>query len=660
MEKPQATNTTTITNSNINNKQRKKKKASDPNTLFVKFTPPSPYITRHHLSNYFSNWGPVNKCSVIRNKSAGGGNNKAQEEGDGGDKQETENQDRGTKGYGFIRFVNVDDAISAATAIKEQNSSQLKMGMTVDGILYKIHAERAVDAAAVNNNNVQKKERSSKDTDKKKEEINKVTPPPPSNNKSTTPTLTKEEEQTKYKTESKRKRTSRVIIRNLSFYANQSNITQVMEDLFGPVSVVDLPLVPNNNNTTNNNTSRGALTRHRGFAFVTFTNLNAAKMAVEYDKEIRIKNRVVAVDFSISKVEHQRLLREEKDGKNKEESSSDGSSSDSDNESGSEEEGSDGEESNGDDDSSDDDSSSSSEEESDSESDSEDEKKDSDDDKKNLEQDTEEEDKPPPEDQFTTSNESKRTLFLRNIPFDATRHDIFELFRKFGRIEGVYLVKDKVTGVFKGTAFVRFENEEGCMNAMDEATGGGGDNGDGTSQFVSSKNMTMSGESESSSLTLKGRTILLDLAVDRTTASSLAIQRDEDGKPIKKMVGKDKRNLYLKNEGRVSSSTDSGHAQEASAKHGGLWEGLPMSDRAKRERAFADKSTKLRSPLFFINPNRISIRNLNKEVNESQLKSLGKFLFYCSMNILTFDAQTANIISSQPTTPLIVTQYLVH
>ena len=625
MEKPQ-----TITSNS--NKQRKKKKTSDPNTLFVKFTPPSPYITRHHLSNYFSNWGPVNKCSVIRNK-ASTSNNKAQEEGDGGDdKRETENQDRGTKGYGFIRFVNVDDAISAATAIKEQNSNSsqsLKKGMTVDGILYKIHAERAVDAAVTNNNNnvQKKKENSSNDTEKSKEERNKVTPPPSSssNNSSTpqTKSLTKEEEQTKYKTESKRKRTSRVIIRNLSFYANQSNIIQVMEDLFGPVSVVDLPLVPNNTTTNNNNTSsRGALTRHRGFAFVTFTNLNAAKMAVEYDKEIRIKNRVVAVDFSISKIEHQRLLREEKDGKNKKEESSESDSE-------SEEEGSDGEErdageSNSD--SSDDDSSSSSEEESDSESDSEDEEKDGDDDKEDVEEDTEEDDKPPPEDQFTTSNESKRTLFLRNIPFDATRHDIFELFRKFGRIEGVYLVKDKVTGVFKGTAFVRFENEEGCMNAMDEATGsGGGDNGDGTSQFVSSKNMTMSGESESSSLTLKGRTILLDLAVDRTTASSLAIQRDEDGKPIKKMVGKDKRNLYLKNEGRVSSSTDSGHAQEASAKHGGLWEDLPMSDRAKRERAFADKSTKLRSPLFFINPNRISIRNLNKDVNESQLKSLGKF-----------------------------------
>ena len=617
MEKPQA------------NKQRKKKKTSDPNTLFVKFTPPSPYITRHHLSNYFSNWGPVNKCSVIRNKSKplASNNDNGDKDGstaqEGEDKREVENQgDRGTKGYGFIRFVNVDDAISAATAIKEQNSnSQLKKGMTVDGILYKIVAERAVDAVN-NTQNVQKKENSSNDTEEK-EEINKVTPP--QSNNSTPTTLTKEEELSKYKTESKRKRTSRVIIRNLSFYANQSNIIQVMENLFGPVSVVDLPLVPNN--TTSNTTSSGqgdkdssnirrGVTRHRGFAFVTFTNSNAARMAVEYDKEIRIKNRVVAIDFSISKVEHQRLLREEKDGKKKEEESSDSDSESS-------EEGSDGESNS--DSSSDSDDSIGSEEESegDSESDSEDEEKDSDDDKKDVEQDTEEVDKPPPEDQFTTSNESKRTLFLRNIPFDATRHDVFELFRKFGRIEGVYLVKDKITGVFKGTAFVRFENEEGCMNALDEATGGGQMNS--TSQFVSSKNMTMSGESESSSLTLKGRTILLDLAVDRTTASSLAIQRDEDGKPIKKMVGKDKRNLYLKNEGRVSSSTDSGHAQEASAKHGGLWEDLPMSDRAKRERAFADKSTKLRSSLFFINPNRISIRNLNKEVNESQLKSLGKF-----------------------------------
>jgi len=102
----------------------------------------------------------------------------------------------------------------------------------------------------------------------------------------------------------------------------------------------------------------------------------------------------------------------------------------------------------------------------------------------------------------------------------------------------------------------------------------------------------------------------------------MGLSTDDDGKPIKKMVGKDKRNLYLKNEGRVSSAAESADAREASARHGGTWEDLPPGDRAKRERAFADKSTKLRSPLFFINPHRISIRNLAKHVDEAGLKRL--------------------------------------
>jgi nucleolar protein 4 len=134
--------------------------------------------------------------------------------------------------------------------------------------------------------------------------------------------------------------------------------------------------------------------------------------------------------------------------------------------------------------------------------------------------------------------------------------------------------------------------------------------------------MGLGQDGNAAGLSLKGRHILVDLAVDRTTASSLAVQRDADGKPIKKMVGKDKRNLYLKNEGRVSSTADSSDAKEAGTKHGGSWEDLPPSDRAKRERAFAERSTKLRSPLFFINPTRISIRNLAKHINEAQLKRL--------------------------------------
>lgn len=453
--------------------------------------------------------------------------------------------------------------------------------MTVDGIEYKIHAELASDATASvgPKKNVQKSDGDAAAGSSFEET-----------------TLTK------------RKRNARVIIRNLSFYANEKHIKKVMESEFGEVLVVDLPLVPSL--PREDSKSRANVPRHRGFAFVTFSNALSARKAVERGNEIEIKNRLVAIDFSVSKMVHQKMLKEEQNKKEDEEeesddeSKSDESSSGGDSESGS-----------GDDESEDsDDQEKGSDEES--ESDSEDDSEEQDDAKaKGSKQST----KKTPE---FDEGESKRTLFLRNIPFDATRKDVFDLFKEFGRIEAVYLVKDPQTGVFRGTAFVRYQNEKSCTKAL-EASGKPGDGGE-SSTFVSSKNMVigLGTDGNMSGLSLKGRHILVDLAVDRNTASSLAVQRDADGKPIKKMVGKDRRNLYLKNEGRVSSSTDSAAASSSGAKHGGLWEDLPQSDRAKRERVFADKSTKLRSPLFFINPTRLSIRNLAKHVTESDLKWL--------------------------------------
>jgi nucleolar protein 4 len=49
---------------------------------------------------------------------------------------------------------------------------------------------------------------------------------------------------------------------------------------------------------------------------------------------------------------------------------------------------------------------------------------------------------------------------------------------------------------------------------------------------------------------------------------------------------------------------------------------LPRQDQEKRQRAASEKNTKLRSPLFFINPLRLSIRNLHKDVDEVKLKKL--------------------------------------
>ncbi|KAL7447132.1 hypothetical protein ACHAXM_010569 [Skeletonema potamos] len=552
--------------------QKASAKAADPRTLFVKFHPPSAVITRQHLSDHFSNYGPINRASVIRQTKSKG--QSSEQEGDGDEKS---NSDRGSRGFGFVRFVHEDDAKAAAEAISKKSGGK-KSGevMVVDGVKYILHAERAVDAAT----SVSRKE--------KEEAVEEdVSAADASSSKMDPAAL---------KAEAKRKRTSRVIIRNLSFYANEKHIKSTMESMFGPVAEVNLPLVPSLPNETQNN-KKSNVPRHRGFAFVTFSSASSAKKAVEKGGEVKIKNRLVAIDFSVSKQEHQKMIKE---GHKEGERDSDSSSSDSEED----EEDKDGDGSNENSDS--ESSGSESEEGSDAEDESDEE----------VESKTAKEKAEAPK---FDANEAQRTLFLRNIPFDATRHDIFELFREFGRIEAVYLVKDPKSGVSRGTAFVRFENEKGTTAALEASGGSNEDQNDAT--FVSGKNIAV-GLGSVNNLTLKGRPILVDLAVDRSTASSLAVQRDEEGKPIKKMIGKDRRNLYLKNEGRVSSSADGTGAASAGAKHGGVWEDLPPADRAKRERAFADKSTKLRSPLFFINPTRISIRNLGKHVNEAALKKL--------------------------------------
>ena len=332
---------------------------------------------------------------------------------------------------------------------------------------------------------------------------------------------------------------------------------------------------------------------------------------------VDIKGRSVAIDFSVSKFHHQRIaeeeeeeeeeeqhqqveeddndskMKEEDDGGDDDESESDSSTSSSDSD--------DSDDDHSDDDGGDDSDSSSeseanSDEESKADADSEDEEG-----KEPLQQQQEEQ---PIKERPKPKSDPRRTLFVRNVPFDATRTDLFEVFRHYGRIESIYLVKDRDTGVGKGTAFVRYEAENGSKRAL-EAAGSSSTGG----PFVSGSDNLAGSEG----LYLSGRRLLVDPAVDRDTASSLKVERDEDGKPLDRNVGKDKRNLYLSTEGRVASGT---------ADEPGPWEELPESDRLKRGRAHQEKSSKLRSPLFFVNPLRLSFRNLAKHVDESDLKKL--------------------------------------
>lgn len=492
---------------------------TEQNTVFVRFNPPSKDLNRWHLENFFSRIGPIKKCSVISST------------------------DKSGLGYGFVKFVSPEDARTATRKCDGAN-------LDIDNKKFKLKVELA---------------------------SRPVTKEP--NNQNIKTELTNEAGQSiGDDILARRKRTSRVIIRNLSFYAKEKDVKFAMEKEFGPVVEVTLPRVNDR--------------LHRGFAFVTFLySLDAQKATEVRETPIEIKRRPIAIDFAVAKAIHQRSRERTDDSEHKyddgrrikEENSDD--------------------ENNGDDsinmrkklsiDSSD-----SRQSDSDSDCSLSCESGSLSSNNKGLEIDNEENmEKKIFDDSGVTE---KRTIFIRNLPFDVTRHDIFDLLRKFGYIESIYPVIDKKTNVFKGSAFCSFRTTESAANAVEAASG---------SELFSKKNI----HSRSEGIQFRGRPLLVDYAVDKQTASTLTLDKRGAGK----FTGKDRRCLYLSAEGYVAKQESGAPPLDST-----VWESLPASDQLKRQRALADKTSKLKSPLFFINPKRLSIRNLAKHVDEAELKKL--------------------------------------
>mmetsp|Transcript_23512 Transcript_23512/g.36256 ORF Transcript_23512/g.36256 Transcript_23512/m.36256 type:complete len:808 (-) Transcript_23512:94-2517(-) len=525
-------------------------------TIFVRNLPPD--AARSELEEVFSEIGPVKKASVIREN-----------------KSDVTIQSGGRKGlgFGFVRFTSPEDAKAAAGW---KGGFSLVRGDEKYKLLVELAANRkdGGDVAAKNNEHKSSKTEKSADKSEPSDEAHLM---------------------------AKRKRTSRVILRNLAFTATKTHIKNVCSK-FGEVVDINLPTVNNN----------GKLC-HRGFAFVTFADMNSAHLAVNASSDrksgnggVVIKNRAVAIDFSVPKSQHQQQQKMEGDARTEKKSHSLTTQNNNDEKMDQEDDdSSSSEDSGGDSDtSSDQDNSMSADFNATSLTKSKQEKVD--DVKKNC------------------------TIFVRNIPFDADRYSMFNLFRKYGRIEGVYLVTDKATGVIKGTAFIKYANAAAAKRALDAGKA------QEDTPFVTVKeisSMTSGIQHNDEGIFYSGRRLLIDLAVDRNTAETLRVERDEDGKAVKK-VGKDRRNLYLKMEGYIGNNDSSDS-----------WNNIPQMDQEKRTRASNEKSTKLRSPLFFINPHRLSIRNLSKSIDEVSLKKLvvGAIKIGLERGLVTSDDITAQL-----------------
>lgn len=172
------------------------------------------------------------------------------------------------------------------------------------------------------------------------------------------------------------------------------------------------------------------------------------------------------------------------------------------------------------------------------------------------------------------------TLFVCNIPLTSTYGDLLRLFGRFGHIRSLKLVKDRASGSFRGSAFVLYQNKssaDAALSKSDAVVAGG------------KVDMTSANDSV---LLLQDRPLVVRRAVDRAEAISLTERQRKSSKK------NDRRNIHLLEEGHLTRESEAAN-------------GLKESELKKRQRGDKDNREKLRSPLFFVSPTRLAIRNLS-------------------------------------------------
>ncbi|ODV88746.1 hypothetical protein CANCADRAFT_14504, partial [Tortispora caseinolytica NRRL Y-17796] len=337
-------------------------------------------------------------------------------------------------------------------------------------------------------------------------------------------------------------RSARLIIRNLPWSISKPQQLQKMFAQFGVVHDVQIP-------------KNG--TRLRGFAFVRLGSHRAADLAKQHLSGTKIDGREITVDFAISK---DRFLDQKKPEPVDAESSSD----------------------------SEHDSKSNSDSESESESDSE-----SNSDSDNEQREPLKSKKPSSTPSRRQSETFDRTVFVRNIPYTATKETLEELFSVFGPVRYALPVIDKQTNVPKGTAFVCFSKPEDAKECVMNCP------------KQDSANTLVIPEGTDQRYIFNGRLLSVVHAVDRTTAEQNASIKS-------KMEKVDKRNTFLLQEGRIGKGS-------------ALAEAMTPAELEIREQSYQLRKKQLASnPVLHVSLTKLAIRNIPRTMDAKALKQLAR------------------------------------
>jgi len=73
------------------------------------------------------------------------------------------------------------------------------------------------------------------------------------------------------------------------------------------------------------------------------------------------------------------------------------------------------------------------------------------------------------------NNDYTTTIRVTNLSEETTEADLHDMFRVFGSVQRIYLVKDKITNQSRGFAFVTYLTRREAERAMEEMDGKGWD-----------------------------------------------------------------------------------------------------------------------------------------------------------------------------------------
>lgn len=376
------------------------------------------------------------------------------------------------------------------------------------------------------------------------------------------------ERPSKQPTEVVEKRKARLIVRNLPWSCKTPEKLKKLFSQFGAVHDAYIPR------------KKGG--QMSGFAFVTMKKDIAAERAVKQSVGLKIDGREVAVDLAMEKSKWEDIKaaepeKEEEEEEDEEEEDLTNAAEEADEENDDEEK-----------------------------EDEDDELKDLDDLNKfdsdaEVDEDVElkidEEEEPRPK----ANRQEAYSLFIRNIPYDADEDTLKEHFSFWGPVKYALPVVDKVTGIARGSAFVAFKDEESYSKCLENAP-----SGESTSVLIP--------DDVSTEYVYQGRILSITATVDRQSASRLEEKNSDKRKEAlgKAPSEKDKRNLFLLNEGRITENS-------------ALAKLISQTDLEMREKSYKLRVQQLnKNPSLHLSLTRLAIRNLPRALNFKALKALGR------------------------------------